>query len=58
MASAAPALPPLTDQDLADWGGAVDAKSNVGGRRGETPERVIAAGQAVVDLVNARRGRR
>jgi hypothetical protein len=49
---------PMTAQDIQDWGGSVDAKSSVGGRNGRTPENVLAAGQAVVDVTNARRGKR
>jgi hypothetical protein len=49
---------PMTDQDLQDWGGAVDAKSGVGRLSGgRTPENVLNAGQAAVDVTNARRGR-
>jgi hypothetical protein len=49
---------PMTAQDLQDWGGAVDAKSGVGRLSGgRTPENVLSAGQAAVDVTNARRGR-
>jgi hypothetical protein len=48
---------PMTDQDLQDWGGSVDAKSAVGGGKGKTPENVIAAGQAAADVTRARWGR-
>lgn len=48
---------PMTEQDLADWGGAVDAGSSVslGGR--VTPESVIRRGEAVLAVINARRGK-
>ena len=48
---------PMTDQDLADWGNAVDAKSSVSGRPGVTRENTINAGQAAADVINARRGK-
>ena len=53
----APDPEPMTAQDLQDWGGTVDAKSAVGGRGTKTPENVINAGQAAVDVTNARKGR-
>ena len=47
----------MTDQDLQDWAASVDRRSAVSGRRGETPENVIAAGQAVADLISSRKGK-
>lgn len=49
--------PPMTAEDLDDWAYSVDARSNANGPRGETPEGVINAGQAIVDAINARKGR-
>jgi hypothetical protein len=49
---------PMTDQDLADWGGIVDARAQEDRRRGVTRGSVIAAGQAAVDVTNARRGKK
>lgn len=49
---------PMTDQDLQDWGGDVDSRSGVGrGPGGRTSERDIAAGEAVLSVINARRGK-
>lgn len=48
---------PMTAQDLQDWGGAVDAASNVSVSGRFTPENVIAAGQAAADVTKARWGR-
>jgi hypothetical protein len=48
---------PMTEQDLADWGGAVDSRSSVSLSGRVTPERVIRAGEAVVSVINARRGK-
>lgn len=50
--------PPMTDQDLQDWAESVDARSNVGGPGGATPEGVISAGQAIADMIGARKGRK
>lgn len=49
---------PMTEQDIADWGGAVDAKSGVSVRGGKTPENVINGGEAVLAVIKARRGRK
>lgn len=49
---------PMSAQDLQDWGGSADAQSAVSGRKGKTPENVIAKGQAAVDVTNARRGKK
>jgi hypothetical protein len=48
---------PMTDQDLADWGGVIDARSNVSTPGRKTPENVISAGEAALAVTNARRGR-
>ena len=49
---------PMTDQDLDDWSASVDSRSGVGrGPGGRTSERDIAAGEAVLSVINARRGR-
>jgi hypothetical protein len=50
-------LPPMSAQDLDDWASAVDARSNVSVSGRVTPENVISAGQAVTDVISARRGR-
>jgi len=58
MSAAAPLdLPPMTEQDLADWGGVIDSRSSVSLGSHRTPDSVIAAGQAAVDVINARRGK-
>jgi len=49
--------PPMTVQDLDDWAYSVDSRSNANGPGGETPDSVINAGQAIVDALNARKGR-
>lgn len=49
---------PMTDQDLDDWGDAVDARSNVSARGRKTPENVINAGEAVLAVINSRKGRK
>jgi hypothetical protein len=49
---------PMTDQDLQDWGGAVDAKAAASRKSGKTDENVIAAGQAAADVTRARWGRK
>jgi hypothetical protein len=48
---------PMTEQDLADWGGSVDARSGVSLGVHATPENVISAGEAVLAVINARRGK-
>jgi hypothetical protein len=47
----------MTEQDLADWGKAVDARSSVSLGVHATPENVISAGEAVLAVINARRGK-
>lgn len=47
---------PMTEQDLADWGGVIDSRSNVGAPRRETPENVINAGEAAIAVIKGRRG--
>ena len=50
---------PMTDQDLQDWGGDVDSRSGVScGPGGRTSARDIAAGEAVLSVINARRGKK
>jgi hypothetical protein len=49
-------LQPMTDQDLQDWGAVIDAKAQQDQARGVIRNGVINAGQAVTDLINARRG--
>lgn len=48
---------PMTAQDLQDWGGAIDARARADQARGITRDGVLNAGQAAVDVTNARRGR-
>jgi hypothetical protein len=48
---------PMTDQDLADWGGIIDARAQEDRKRGVARDSVINAGQAAVDVTNARRGK-
>ena len=48
---------PMTEQDLADWGGVIDARSNVSAPGRATPENVINAGEAALAVTSARRGR-
>lgn len=49
---------PMSAQDLQDWGASADAQSAVSGRKGKTPENIIAKGQAAVDVTNARKGKK
>lgn len=49
---------PMTDQDLADWGGVIDARAQADRARGVTRDSVLNAGDAAVIVVNARRGRK
>jgi len=49
---------PMTAQDLADWGGVIDARSNVSARGRKTPENVINAGEAALAVTDARKGRK
>jgi hypothetical protein len=53
-----PGPEPMTEQDVADWGGVIDARSNVSvpGRR--TPDNVLNAGEAALAVINARRGKK
>lgn len=48
---------PMTEQDLADWGGAIDARSNVSAPGRKTPDNVLNAGEAALAVINARRGK-
>jgi hypothetical protein len=52
-------LPPLkTDQRLVDWQACVDGMNDVDNPGGKHASKaVLAAGQAAVDVINARRGR-
>ena len=47
---------PMTEQDLADWGGVIDSRSNVSASGRETPENVISAGEAAIAVIKGRRG--
>lgn len=49
---------PMSDQDLADWGGVIDSRSNVSVPGRETPENVINAGEAAIAVLQGRRGKR
>jgi hypothetical protein len=50
-------LQPMTAQDLQDWSAVIDARAQADQARGVIRNGVIDAGQAVTDLINARRGR-
>lgn len=50
-------IEPMTDQDVQDWSAVIDAKAQSDQRRGVIRNGVINAGQAAVDVINARRGR-
>jgi hypothetical protein len=49
--------PPMTDQDLDDWCASIDARAQADQRRGVIRNSVINAGDAVVTVIKARRGR-
>lgn len=53
-------LPPLSkDQRLADWQACVDGMNDVDNPGGKHASKAtLAAGQAAVDVINARRGRK
>jgi hypothetical protein len=48
----------MTDQDVQDWSAVIDAKAQADQARGVIRNGVINAGQAVTDLIIARRGRK
>jgi hypothetical protein len=48
---------PMTEQDLVDWQGIIDARALEDRARGATRDSVLNAGDAAVDVVNARRGK-
>lgn len=50
--------PPMTAQDLQDWCAAIDAKAQEDQGKGVIRDGVINAGQAAVDVINARRGKK
>ena len=55
---AAPARDPsvMTDQGLQDWCAVIDAAAQADQARGVIRNGILLAGQAAVDVINARRG--
>lgn len=49
---------PMTDQDLQDWSALIDARAQCDRDRGVTRDGVINAGQAPVNVINGRKGRK
>lgn len=48
---------PMTARDLDDWCASIDARAQADQARGVIRNGVINAGQAAVDVINARRGK-
>ena len=53
----APAPEPMTAADLDEWCASIDARAQADQARGVIRNGVLAAGQAAVDVTNARRAR-
>lgn len=57
LASPPADAPPMTERDLDDWCASIDARAQADRERGITCGSVLDAGQAAVDVINARRGK-